>query len=246
MSTPAERPRILLTNDDGIAAPGLRALFEAARALGDVEVVAPGTERSACSHTLTLHRPIEVRRVTHEPFGPVYTVDGTPADCVRLAIAELLPQPPDLVLSGINRGANSGVDVYYSGTVAGAREAAILGVASIALSQAILKDVDIDWRAATRAAVAVIADLLPRVHTAPAFWNVNFPPRIPDAVMEHVRHVPVAPGAGPLTFSRQPREAGVVEFRYGGGYWDRRTPLDTDYEVIRAGGIAVTALGLWG
>jgi len=238
--------RILLTNDDGIAAPGLHALFEAARPLGDVYVIAPGTERSACSHTLTLHRTIQVRRVSHEPFGEVHTVDGTPADCVRLALAELMGDPPDLVLCGINRGANSGVDVYYSGTVAGAREAAILGVPSIALSQAIHKDVDIDWPAATRAASAVVADLLQRDLPAPGFWNVNFPARIPDPVMERVRHVPVAPGAGPLTFFSQTSEDGVVEYRYGGGYWDRRTPPDTDYEVIRAGDVAVTAISLWG
>jgi 5'-nucleotidase len=137
---------VVLTNDDGFEAPGLLAAFEALRGMDGVHVVAPRAERSACSHTITLKSPIGVERITHGGLGTVYAVDGTPADCIRLAFAALIEGPIDLVVSGINRGANAGVDTFYSGTIAGAREAAILGIPAIAVSQAVRRGVEADWR----------------------------------------------------------------------------------------------------
>src|SRR3972149_10306423 len=104
--------------------------------MGKVHVVVPKSERSACSHTIALRGPITVQRRTHPVYGLSYAVDGSPADCVRLAVGTLVGGPIDLCISGINHGANAGVDTFYSGTVAGAREAAILGIRAIALSQA--------------------------------------------------------------------------------------------------------------
>ena len=124
------RPLILITNDDGYRAPGLRALSEAVADLGDVVVVAPDRERSACGQGITIKGPLTVERIDEA----TYAVDGTPADCVILALANLLPNKPDVVLSGINRGANLGDDVYYSGTVGGAREAAFWGIPAGACS----------------------------------------------------------------------------------------------------------------
>src|SRR5512135_1780894 len=133
-----EDPLILITNDDGVHAPGIRALAEALHAIGEVWVVAPDREVSACAQSLTLTRPLRAEKV--EPR--VFAVDGTPADCVNLAIVKLLPRRPALVLSGINRGGNLGDDVFYSGTVGGAREGTFFGVPSIAMSLAARADFD--------------------------------------------------------------------------------------------------------
>jgi 5'-nucleotidase len=123
-------PIILVTNDDGIHSPGLIALARAMKELGDVYIVAPDRERSAVSHSLTLHRPLKVEKLSED----VFSIDGTPTDCVILAISKLLPERPALVASGINRGGNLGGDISYSGTVSGAIEGTILGIPSFAIS----------------------------------------------------------------------------------------------------------------
>jgi 5'-nucleotidase len=124
-------PLLLVSNDDGIHSLGLEALIEALAGAGDVVVVAPDREQSACSHALTLHRPLRIDEIRPGRF----MVDGTPTDCVNLAINGILPRPPTLVVSGINKGANLGDDVTYSGTVSAAMEGTLLGVPSIAVSQ---------------------------------------------------------------------------------------------------------------
>ncbi len=126
------RPLILVTNDDGIHANGIDVLAKAMSEVGDVYVVAPDRERSAVSHALTLHRPLKVEELRQN----VFSVNGTPTDCVALAIHKILPRRPDLVASGINRGANLGDDVTYSGTVSAAMEGTILGIPSFAVSMA--------------------------------------------------------------------------------------------------------------
>jgi 5'-nucleotidase len=142
--TEAARPLILCSNDDGIHARGLVAVAEALATFADVVVVAPETEQSAMSHSLTLHRPLRLRRVAEARWA----VDGTPADCVYLAlhleervgVPKILPRRPDLVVSGVNRGINLGQDVFYSGTVAAAREGALRGVPAIAASCDVARD----------------------------------------------------------------------------------------------------------
>jgi 5'-nucleotidase len=126
------RPLILVSNDDGVHAAGLKKLVGALRSLGRVVVVAPDQERSAASHSITLHRPLRVERVRRD----VYSVDGTPTDCIMLAIHEILDRRPDLVVSGINHGANLGDDIHYSGTVSAAYEGGIMGIPSMAVSLA--------------------------------------------------------------------------------------------------------------
>lgn len=130
---PERRPLVLLSNDDGYASPGLRKLFDALRTWADVVVVAPESEQSASSHSLSLHRPLRARRVEDD----VFAIDGTPADCVYVALyadRRFLPRWPDVVCSGINRGLNLGQDAFYSGTVAAAREGALRGIPAIASS----------------------------------------------------------------------------------------------------------------
>lgn len=136
MPTNGKRPLILVSNDDGIDAPGLSALAEAMRSLGEVFIAAPVHEQSAVGHAITIRDPVRAREVDLNIAEGViaYSVKGTPADCVKLAVNQLLPRRPDLVVSGINRGPNTAVNVIYSGTVSAATEAAILGIDSIAFS----------------------------------------------------------------------------------------------------------------
>lgn len=167
------KSRILLVNDDGITAPGLKLLERIARKLSkDVWVFAPETEQSGASHSFTLTGTIRVQKIRPRRFS----VSGSPTDCVLMAMCEFLhDHPPDLVLSGINRGANLAEEVTYSGTVAGAMEAALFGVRAIALSQATKPDRTIHWDAAQHHAEAVIRELASVDWTRDVFMNVNFP-----------------------------------------------------------------------
>lgn len=167
------RPLILLCNDDGVSAPGLRAVRDALAAHADVVVCAPLTNQSATSHSLTLHRPL--RLSTPEPG--MFAVDGTPADCVYVALGSktrILLRTPDLCVSGLNYGLNLGVDTFYSGTVAAAREAALRGISSIALSA----DIRADVAAAASMGAALALGLLARRREGRGaeLFNVNFPP----------------------------------------------------------------------
>jgi 5'-nucleotidase len=163
-------PLLLVTNDDGVHAPGIRALAAALKPLGDVHVVAPDREVSACSQSLTLKHPLRAERV--EPG--MHAVDGTPADCVNLAVVKLLSRRPDLVISGINRGANLGEDIFYSGTVGGAREGTFFGVPSLAFSLAAKSDHDFGPAAefAQRLCALVLEKGLPER----TLLNINVPP----------------------------------------------------------------------
>jgi len=166
------KPLILVTNDDGVMAPGIRALAAALREVGEVIVSAPDRERSAASHALTLDRPLRVEEI--EPG--VFAVDGTPADCSYLALLHLVPRTPTLCVSGINHGYNLGSDIFYSGTVAGAVEAALRGVPAIAIS--LERHVPADFQAAAAFARALAAEVIARgpgaIPTA-ALLNVNLP-----------------------------------------------------------------------
>lgn len=166
--------RILLSNDDGVFAPGLAALREAVDDLGEVTVVAPASGQSATGHAITLTEPLTVRRVQLAGANgwPARSVDGRPADCVRLAIKKLLDEPPDLVLSGINAGWNVGVNVFYSGTVAAAAEAAMLGIPAVALSAASSTE---DFRPAAKICRWVLGRLLDDGLTGGDLLNVNIP-----------------------------------------------------------------------
>lgn len=237
----------LLTNDDGIDAPGIAAAHAALQEMGTVHIVAPISERSACSHSLSLYRHIGVTRIDHKRFGTVYAVDGTPADCVRLALSELVNEKIDLLVSGINEGANLGVDTFYSGTIAGAREGAIHGVPSVAVSQAVRKGTDVRWEEATRATRELMQRISHDELPGPGFLSVNLPAVVPDAVWDHVRKVPVATETVPLSFERADGQDGqLASYRYGKSYWGREANGETDFMVVREGSIALSAIPLFG
>ncbi len=236
---------IVITNDDGYDAPGIHAAYRAVGDLGHRVVVAPRTERSACGHAITLRKPIHVERRIHEEFGEMYIVDGTPADCVRLAYAELINGPIGMVVSGINRGANAGVDLYYSGTVAGAREGAILRLPAVAISQAVRHEAAVDWTVTHQVAGLVLRSLLLEAAPAPGFWNINLPAPIPPEPMKHVHRTCVANHAMPMKFERKALNPDHEwEFGYGASYWVREEVGPSDYTVLRDGGIAVSAVML--
>jgi 5'-nucleotidase len=171
---------ILVTNDDGIHADGLRALAKALRPLGHVTVIAPDREQSAASHALTLHRPLRIRKVEED----ILSVDGTPTDCVLLGVHGYLKQKPDLVVSGINHGPNMGNDTSYSGTVAAAVEGTFLGIPSVALSLSTWKEAD--FQPAGDVAHHLVRTFLDHGIRPGMCISVNIPP-IPREAMKGVR-----------------------------------------------------------
>lgn len=230
--------RILVTNDDGYLAGGLRTLADAAAELGTVDVVAPDREQSATSHSLTLHYPLRVRKTGEN----INVVDGTPTDCVVLAVGELLDGRPDFVLSGVNHGANLGDDVLYSGTVAAAMEATILGIPAVALSYT-GKDFESlgGWKDVLS---RLLRQLLVRQDFPPeTLFNVNLPPVAPgDVAGIKITSLGRRAYVGSLTRAEDPN--GREYFWIGGGesrWWGNP---DSDFRAIHDGFISVTPLHL--
>jgi 5'-nucleotidase len=229
----------LITNDDGVDAPGLAALEAVAATLArEVWVVAPEQDQSGVSHSISLHTPLRVRKRGDHRFS----VTGTPADCVFVGYRQVMPTPPDLVLSGINRGANLGVETVFSGTVGAAMAGLLLGVRSIALSQAFSDRNAVRWDTARQLAPGVLRRLLRADWADAACLNVN----LPDVPAER---------AGPLVVTRQGQglmKAVQLTTRHDPRGFEYswlsiiRSPFpeatDSETEVIAAGGIAVTPL----
>jgi 5'-nucleotidase len=226
--------KLLLTNDDGIDAPGLRALVETAALLGDPVVIAPVEALSGCSHRVTTHDPIRVE--PRQPLG--YAIAGTPADCVRVGLHRLLPETA-WVLAGINAGGNLGADVYHSGTVAAVREAVLHGRPGIALSQYVKRSLPVDWQRAAVWVVPVVRELMGRPWTRGTFWNINLPHLEPGSPDPEVVFCRLDPAPLPVSF----REEGGL-LHYAGNYHLRRREPGTDVDVCFGGKIAVTEMAL--
>ena len=234
--------RLLITNDDGILALGIECLRAAADPLGEVTVVAPDREQSATSHSLTLHHPL--RPI---PRGERrWQVDGTPTDCVMLAIEALMPERPDFVLSGINHGQNMGEDVLYSGTVAAAMEGLALGVPSIAISFA-----GEDLRADVtqlREQVKVLTPLLKHLTSLPKFpsktlFNVNLPPR-PAGEVKGVKLTRLGRRVYSASVAPMKDPWGRQIYWIGGGEISWSGEEDSDFRAIDDGYVSVTPLHL--
>jgi 5'-nucleotidase len=235
------RARVLISNDDGIHARGLKVLEDAlAGRVGELWVVAPETEQSAASHSLTMRRPLFVRRIGERRFS----VDGTPTDCVLLAVHRLMGDAlPDLVLSGVNEGANLGEDATYSGTVAAAREGALLGIPSVAFSQCYADDQDVPWATAARFIAPILARITAAGWPEGVLINVNFPSVTPDAVtgIEVTRQGRHKIG-GDFIERTDPR--GRRYFWIGRGRDEDPSRKGTDVEAILRGAIALTPLAV--
>ncbi len=236
---------VLITNDDGPESDGLTALYTALEAHADVSVVVPDRERSVCSHTARLDGPIAVATYRHDEIGDIHLVDGSPADCVRLALAALLSRPVDWVISGINRGANIGIDVVYSGTVAAAREAAIQGTPAIAFSQFVRPQTPPDWKQASRLAAMLFDHLTQLGPLRPHYWNVTFPAPGASQELPGVDVVRLSTDALPLSYAKEPPTAAVpVGYRYTGVFLDRPQPEGTDVQAVFSGRVSVTPMNL--
>lgn len=225
---------LLLTNDDGIDAPGLEALRIASARFGRGCVVAPQGAFSGCGHRVTTHEPI----VTTRQGADRHSVAGTPADCVRLALHHLAPDV-SWVLAGINAGGNLGCDVYHSGTVAAVREAVLHGRPGIALSHYLARGRQVDWSVAARRASAVLGRLLTMPWEPGTFWNVNLPHPEPGAPDPEIVFCPLDPSPLPLHFRVEGDQA-----HYCGVYQDRPRKPSCDVDVCFRGQIAVTLIRL--
>ncbi|MEX0725241.1 MAG: 5'/3'-nucleotidase SurE [Planctomycetaceae bacterium] len=239
--------QILVTNDDGIHAPGLHALAEALKRLGNVQVVAPASEQSGVGLKITYLHPLIVHeeKIAGEHFG--WAVAGTPADCVKLGILEFCDERPAMIVSGINPGPNVGINVLYSGTVAAAIEGAFFGVTSIAVSRS--DDPSVDYTETAERAVAIVERILSTDPPQGSLWNVNFPPSIPPAPLP-----PAGPPKGVRVVSMGVRRhVQVVESRLDPRgrkyYWTGLDPLvnhemepGTDVKELSDGYITVTPL----
>lgn len=227
--------KLLITNDDGIAAPGIEALFNAAAQIGEPIMVAPLEALSGCSHRVTTDEPISIERRSSGRFA----ISGTPADCVRVGLHRLVPDAA-WILSGINHGGNLGADVHHSGTVAAVREGVLHGWPGIAVSQYRKKGLTVDWERAVLWTAKVLADLSARSWEAGTFWNVNLPHLRPNEPDPEVVFCRLDPTPLPLSFAGDDNEV-----HYDGEYHTRRRQKGADVDVCFSGNIAVTQIRLF-
>lgn len=231
------RPLVLLANDDGYASEGIQVLGRTLESWADVVICAPDTEQSASSHSLSLYRPLRLTQHAER----VFSVDGTPADCVYVALyAEgVLPRPPDLVVSGMNHGLNLGVDVFYSGTVAAAREGALRGYVALAVSAA----QEVNFEAAAREASRIARGLMAIGMQGPRLFNVNFPAG--DAWPVRATRLGRRVYGGGVLARSDPR--GRPYFWIGGSEVVHESAPGSDTEAYDEGVVGVTplALDLW-
>ena len=233
--------QILLTNDDGVYAPGLRALRLELQKLGEVLVVAPATEQSAVGHSITLLTPLLVQEVADENNAFMgWAVEGRPADCVKLALLELLPEPPDLIVSGLNAGSNAGINVLYSGTVAAAIEGAFFRRTSIAVSLEYIKP-QLDFTRGADLARRVIEQILARNPDPGALFNVNIP-CLEKGPIRGIRALPQNVAPYVERFDRRVDPRGRVYFWTTPDFSCPDPHPDTDVSALGEGYITVTPL----
>ncbi len=237
-----ERPLILISNDDGIDAPGIHALVAALQGLGDIYVVAPEREQSAVGHAITVREPVRAHRWEfRSPGGPVnaWAVSGTPADCVKLALNQLLPRHPALVISGINQGANTAVNVIYSGTVSAATEGTILGIDSMALSLCSWesRDFEASGQLARQLARKVLQEGLP----PGVLLNVNIPPGPPMAI-RGIRVTRQARARWEEEFIERRDPFNRPYYWLGGKFVKLEEGEDTDLAAVESGYVSITPI----
>ena len=228
--------RILLTNDDGIFAPGLAAIYKELAQLGQVTVVAPMDSRSGASHSVTFHHPLVCNKVDIEGTFTGYSVHGSPADCVKLAHMQLHDGPVDLLVAGINNGANIGINVYYSGTVAAAMEGAFLNIPAVAMSLA--AEEHMDFEGAAQYCMDILKKLMPLKNGTVV--NINIP-QLSKGKPKGVKVVPQSTGGLYEHYVVQKNDQGQTLFQLTGGD-HRAETAPTDTTALTEGYITVTAL----
>jgi 5'-nucleotidase len=233
--------KILLTNDDGIHAPGLRAMRKELMHLGEVVVVAPAGEQSAVGHSVTLLTPLIIQEIFEGREFIGWAVEGRPADCVKLALLELLPDPPDLIVSGLNAGSNAGINVLYSGTVAAAIEGAFYRRTSIAVSLQYSKPPRLDFLKAAEYARHVIAQILAHEYPEGSLFNVNIP-SLENGPVKGIRVVPQNVSPYVEKFDRRVDPRGRTYFWTGSEFRCPEPHPDSDVTALDEGMITVTPL----
>ena len=228
--------QILLTNDDGIFAPGLAALYKELVEIGNVTVVAPAESRSGGSHSITFNRPFVCNKIDINGRFTGFSVEGSPADCVKLACMQLCKDPIDLVVAGLNNGANTGINAYYSGTVAAAMEAAFLKIPAVAMSLA--SEEQLDFEDAAKYCADILKKLMPI--TAGDVININVP-LLSKGKPKGIRVVPQSTEGFDEYYVRQENEQGQTVFQLAGGT-HRHEENPTDTTSLVDGYITITAL----
>lgn len=220
--------KILLSNDDGINAPGLRALHKGLKAIGEVTVAAPEMEMSAVGHAITIAMPLRVREVRDhgQPFG--YAIDGTPADCVKIALLAVMKEPSDIVISGINHGANLATNIIYSGTVSAATEGTILGVPSIAFSLS-THEKEPDFGPAVKHAVAITKKVMENGLQKGTLLNVNIP-AIPEKEIKGIKICRQSHCVYRGAFEKREDLRGM-DYYWQGGVMDTKDP-DPNVDIV--------------
>ncbi len=234
-------PVILVTNDDGVNSPGLTSLFNAMKELGDAYIVAPDRERSAVSHSLTMHRPLKVEELRER----VYSTNGTPTDCIAIGINKILFERPALIAAGINKGANLGDDITYSGTVSAAIEGTIMGIPSFAISLVIKKQsaAPSHFDTASRIAIEIGRYILEKSLPNDTLLNVN----VPNAKINNIKGIKFT-RQGKRIYDNSIQETfdpnGEKYYWIGGGqpYWEHGE--DTDIQAIQEGYVSLTPIHL--
>lgn len=229
---------ILLTNDDGIFAPGLAAIYKELVKLGDVTVVAPAGSKSGASHSVTCNGPLVCNKVDINGAFTGYSVEGSPADCVKLACMELCKKPIDLVVAGINNGANAGINIYYSGTVAAAMEGTFLKIPAVATS--LVVDEKMDYEKAAEYCVKIIRKLLPL--ESGHVVNINIP-QLSKGKPKGIKVVPQSTGGFHERYITQKNEQGQTIYKLDAGS-HRHEDDSTDSTALADGFITITALVL--
>jgi len=237
--------KILLSNDDGVHAPGLKILYDELKKLGTVKVVAPLEEKSTTGHSLTLHKPLRLIQMENKDF---YGVNGSPADCIYLGLKQVMKFAPDIVVSGINRGANLGQDIYYSGTVSAAREACIMGIPSYSISLDVKfksnkLESKLHFKTAAKIAVKIIKEYEKRKFPKHTLLNVN----VPDLPLAKIKGiVPARQGfrhySGALV--KRVDHRGKDYYWVGGQYAGYAKETDTDCAKVDEGYVTITPLKL--
>ena len=232
-------PRILLTNDDGIHAPGLYALYRVLKSDFHVDIVAPESERSAVGHAITLNAPIRVQTVHKNGVFFGYAISGMPADCVKIAVKELLDYPPDFILSGVNLGRNVGVDILYSGTVSAATEGAFLGFRSAAISLDTRKNPD--FRFAAKFAREIVYFMMENGLSDGTALNVNIPAVPPEQIRE-VCLTRQGLARFDERFERRTDPRGNVYYWLAGETAIENGSLDSDSQALKEQRITITPI----
>lgn len=225
-----KKPQILLTNDDGISAPGLKSLWETLSEVGELLIIAPDKEQSGVGSAITIHNPIQIFPVEWDNATPAWKVSGTPADCIRMGLSVICKTPPDLILSGINKGANSGRNVLYSGTVGGVIEGTLRGVPGIAFSCCSFTNPD--YHATQRWIHSIVSYILKHPLPLGTFLNVNFPEKLPIRGLKFARQ-----GRGYWIENPEERfhPAGHSYYWLGGRWKDHQETIESDVHLLEEG-----------